>query len=191
MSKQMSWIFAIALAAVVAGCAYPTVTTQTVIVAGLGPVEIERLEVEVVDVQPAERIVLVRQGRRSWHVVVPEVFGNLRNIQPGDRVEIQRIEGVILGARRARKGARPGIVHTEAVSGPFQNLPDKFVVRSLTVTAQFQAFDPGTGIVMFVGPLGPRSLTVLDPVLKQDLGRIRRGDMIELTLAEAFHFQKY
>jgi hypothetical protein len=191
MSKQMSWFFAIALAAVVAGCAYPTVTTQTVIVAGLGPVEIERLEVEVVDVQPAERIVLVQQGRRSWHVAVPEVFGNLRNIQPGDRVEIRRIEGVILGARRARKGARPGVVYTEATSGPFQNLPDKFVVRSLTVTAQFQAFDPTTGIVMFVGPLGPRSLTVLDPVLKQDLGRVRRGDMIELTLAEAFHFQKY
>jgi hypothetical protein len=119
------------------------------------------------------------------------VFGSLRNIQPGDRVEIRRIEGVILGARRARKGARPGIVYTEATSGPFQNLPDKFVVRSLTVTAQFQAFDPTTGIVMIVGPLGPRSLTVLDPVLRQDLGRVRRGDMIELTLAEAFHFQKY
>jgi hypothetical protein len=188
----MSWVFAIALTAGIAGCApYPTVTTQTVIVAGVGPVEVEQLDVEVVDVQPAERIVLVRQGARSWHVAVPEVFGNLMNIQPGDRVEIRRVEGVIVGARRARRGARPGIVYTEAVSGPFQNLPDKFVVRSLTVTAQFQAFDPGTGIVSFVGPLGPRSLTVVDPVIKQDLGRIRRGDMIALTFAEAFHFQKY
>lgn len=193
MSRQMSWVFAIALAAGVAGCApYPTVTTQTVIVAGVGPVEIEQLDVEIVDVQPAERIVLVRQGGRSWHVAVPEVFGNLMNIQPGDRVEIRRIEGVILGARRARKGARPGIVYTEAVSGPpFHNLPDKFVVRSLTVTAQFQAFDPTTGIVSFVGPLGPRSLTVVDPVIKEDLRRIRRGDMVSLTFAEAFHFQKY
>lgn len=192
MSKHMSWVFAIALMAGIAGCApYPTVTTQTVIVAGVGPVEIEQLDVEIVDVQPAERIVLVRQGSRSWHVAVPEVFGNLRNIQPGDRVEIRRVEGVIVGARRARRGARPGIVYTEAVSGPFQNLPDKFVVRALTVTAQFQAFDPATGIVSYVGPLGPRSLTVVDPVIKQDLGRIRRGDMVALTFAEAFHFQKY
>lgn len=191
MSKRVSWIFAVVLAAGVAGCAtQPTVTTSTVIVAGVGPVEVERLEVEIVDVQPAERIVRVRQGIRSWHVAVPAVFGNLQNIQPGDRVEIRRVEGIIVGARRARKGAKPGIVYTEAVSGPFQNLPDKFVVRSLTLTAQFQAFDPATGIVSFVGPLGPRSLTVVDPGIKQDLTRLRRGDMIELTFAEAFHFQK-
>lgn len=193
MSKHMSWIFAMALAAGVAGCATsPTVTTQTVIVAGVGPVEIEQLDVEVVRVEPAARTVLVRQGARSWHVIVPEVFGNLRNIQPGDRVEIRRVEGVILSARRARKGARPGIVYTEAVSGPpFQNLPDKFVVRSLTLTARFQAFDPASGVVSYVGPAGQRSLTVVDPEIKDDLRRLRRGDLVDLTFAEAFHFQKY
>ena len=90
-----------------------------------------------------------------------------------------------------RAGAGPPIRENEAVSGtPFHNLPDKFVVRTLTLTAKFQAFDPGTGIVSFVGPLGQRSLTVVDPAIKQDLTRIRRGDMIELTFAEAFHFQK-
>lgn len=191
MSKHMGWIVAVALAAGVAGCAGPTVTTTTVVVAGLGPVDIEQMNVEVVDVQPSERIVVVRQGVRSWHVAVPAVFGNLQNIQPGDKLEIRRAEGVILGARRAKKGAKPAIVYTEAVSGPpFHNLPDKFVVRTLTLTAQFQAFDPASGVVSFVGPLGQRSLTVVDPVIKQDLTRIRRGDMIELTFAEAFHFQK-
>ena len=191
MSKHLGWIFAVALAAGVAGCAGPTVTTSTVVVAGVGPVDVELMTVEVVDVQPSERIVIVRQGVRSWHVAVPAVFGNLQNIQPGDRVEIRRAEGVILGAHRARKGAKPGIVYTEAVSGPpFHNLPDKFVVRTLTLTAKFQAFDPRTGIVSFVGPLGQRSLTVVDPVIKQDLTRIRRGDMVELTFAEGFHFQK-
>ncbi|KRE00655.1 hypothetical protein ASE61_19485 [Bosea sp. Root670] len=193
MSKQVSWIFAIALAMGLAGCAsYPTVTSQTVIVAGVGPVEVEQLNVDVVDVQAAERIVVVRQGRQTWHVAVPEVFGNLRNIQPGDRVEIRRVEGVIVGARRARKGARPSIIYTEAVSGPpFQNLPDKFVVRSLTLTARFERFDPATSLVNYVGPAGPRSLTVVDPMIKEDLRRLRRGDMVELTFAEGFHFQKY
>lgn len=191
MSKHLGWILAVALAAGVGGCAGPAVTTSTVVVAGVGPVDVEQMNVEVVDVQPSERIVIVRQGVRSWQVAVPAVFGNLQNIQPGDRLEIRRAEGVILGAQRARKGAKPGIVYTEAVSGlPFHNLPDKFVVRSLTVTAKFQAFDPATGIVSFVGPLGQRSLTVVDPVIKQDLTRVRRGDMIELTFAEGFHFQK-
>ncbi|HEV7260511.1 MAG TPA: hypothetical protein VGN82_22205 [Bosea sp. (in: a-proteobacteria)] len=192
MSKRMNWILALALAVGIAGCASnPTVTTSTVIVAGVGPVEVEQLDVEIVDVQPAERIVVVRQGARSWHVAVPAVFGNLQNIQPGDRVEIRRVEGAILGAKRARKGAKPGIVYTEAVSqGSFQNLPDKFVVRTLTLTARFQGFDPATGLVSYVGPWGARSLTVVDPVIKQDLTRLRRGDMIELTFAEGFHFLK-
>lgn len=192
MSKQVSWIFAVALAAGVAGCApVPTVTTQTVVVAGIGPVDIERMDVEVVDVEPSQRLVHVRQRGREWFVAVPEVFGSLNNIQPGDRVTIRRVEGVILGARRARKGARPGIIYTEAESGPFQNLPDRFVVRTLTVTARFLAFDAVSGTVSFEGPLGLRTLTVVDPEIKQDLRRLRRNDMIELTLAEAFHFEKF
>lgn len=193
MSKHRNWIFAIPLAAGLAGCApVPVVTTQTVIVAGVGAVEVEQLNVEIVDVDPAARIVLVRQGRSTWPVVVPEVFGNLQNIRAGDRVEIRRVEGAVLSARRARKGAKPGIVYAEAVSGPpFQNLPDKFVVRSLTLTARFETFDPATSVVNYVGPMGPRSLTVADPMIKNDLRRLKRGDMIELAFTEAFHFQKY
>src|SRR4051794_22228091 len=81
MLKPMSLIFAMALAAAVAGCATtPTVTSQTVIVAGVGPVEVEQLNVEIVDVDPAARMVLVRQGGHTWNVAVPEVFGNLQNI---------------------------------------------------------------------------------------------------------------
>lgn len=193
MLKQLSVIFAVSLAVGVAGCATsPTVTSQTVIVAGVGPVEVERLDVEVVDVRPAERIVVIRQGRQTWPVAVPEVFGNLQNISAGDRVEVRRVEGVILGAKRARRGAKPAIIYMEAASDPsFQNLPEKFVVRSLTVTARFESFDPATGVVSYVGPAGPRTHTVSDSAIQNDIRRLRRGDMVELTFAEAFHFQKY
>jgi hypothetical protein len=193
MLKKISVIFAVLLAAGVAGCATsPTVTSQTVLVAGVGPVEVEQLDVEIVDVDPVERMVIVRQGRQTWPVAVPEVFGDLQNINAGDRVQIRRVEGVVVGARRAPKGAKPAIVYTEAVSGPsFQNLPEKFVVRSLTVTARFESYDPATGIVSYVGPDGPRARTVSDPVIQNDIKRLRRGDMVTLTFAEGFHFQKY
>jgi hypothetical protein len=193
MSKQVSWIFAVALAAAVAGCAStPTVTTQTVIVAGHGPVEIEQMNVEVAEVDPAQRRVVVRQGIRAWTVEVPEIFGDLQNLRPGDRVQIRRVEGVILGMRRARKGAEPGIVYAEAASNAsFQNLPERFVVRSLTVTARFQAFDAATGSVSYIGPWGPRSLIVVDAAIKRDLARLRSGDMVDLTFAEAVYIQKY
>ncbi len=193
MLKQFSLIFAVFLAASVAGCATPpTVTSQTVVVAGVGPVAVEQLDVEIVDVDPTERMVVVRQGRQTWPVAVPEVFGNLQNINAGDRVQIRRVEGVVLGARRAQKGTKPAIVYTEAVSGPsFQNLPDKFVVRTLTVTARFESYDPAAGIVSYIGPNGPRTRTVSDPVIQNDIKRLRRGDMVALTFAEGFHFQKY
>ena len=193
MLKQLSIVIVTSLAAMVAGCAtYPTVTSQTVIVAGVGPVEVERLNVEIVDVEPEERIVRVRQGGNIWQVAVPEVFGTLLNINAGDRVDIRRVEGVVLGVRRARKGAQPGVVYTETTSDPsFQNLPDKFVVRTLTLTAKFETFDPATGVVNYVGPAGPRSQTVSDPAIQADLRRLKRGDMVQLTFAEAFYFQKY
>ncbi|RXT55336.1 hypothetical protein B6S44_09460 [Bosea sp. Tri-44] len=193
MLKHLSVFLALSLAAGVAGCATsPTVTSQTVIVAGVGPVEVEQLNVEIVDVEPAERMVRVRQGRNTWRVAVPEVFGNLQNINSGDRVEIRRVEGAVLGARRARKGTQPSIVYAETVSDPsFQNLPDKYVVRSLTLTARFENFDAATRVVNYVGPAGPRTHTVSDPAIQNDLRRLKRGDMVELTFAEAFYFQKY
>lgn len=117
MLKHMSVIAAVSLALACAGCATgPTVTSETVIVAGVGPVDVERLDVEVAAVNPAERVVVVKQGRQTWPVAVPEVFGNLQNISPGDKVEVRRVEGVILGARRARKGAKPAIIYSEAAA---------------------------------------------------------------------------
>lgn len=190
MLKKISLIAAVSFA--LAGCATtPTVTSQTVIVAGVGPVEVERLDVEIAAVNPAERIVVVKQGRQTWPVAVPDVFGNLQNLSPGDRVEVRRVEGVILGAKRARKGAKPAIIYTEAAAdSSFQNLPEKFVVRSLTVTARFEKFDPATNVVSYAGPAGPRTHVVSDPEIQNDIRRLKRGDMVELTFAEAFLLQK-
>ncbi|TCR66605.1 hypothetical protein [Bosea sp. BK604] len=189
MSKHISWIVALSIAAAVAGCATtPVVNTTTVIVAGVGPVEIESLSVRVVSVDRPSRSVIVEQRGRRWLVDVPPLFGDLSNVRVGDTVEIRRIEGAVLEVRRSRRGAKPGITYTEAVSGPqFQNLPDKYVVRALTLTARFERFDPATNVVSYVGPLGPRTLNVADPAIRAELQTMRRGDMVDLTFAEAFH----
>jgi len=189
MSKHISWIVALSIAAAVAGCATtPVVNTTTVIVAGVGPVEIESLSVRVVSVDRPSRSVIVEQRGRRWLVDVPPLFGDLSNVRVGDTVEIRRIEGAVLEVRRSRRGSKPGITYTEAVSGPqFQNLPDKYVVRALTLTARFERFDPATNVVSYVGPLGPRTLNVADPAIRAELQTMRRGDMVDLTFAEAFH----
>lgn len=189
MSKHINWIFALAVMSAASGCApYPLVSSETVVVAGVGPVEVERLNVRVVSVNRAARSVVVAQGRHQWLVSVPPVFGDLRRVRAGDMVEISRIEGAAVDVRRSRRGDRPGITYREAVSGPpFHNLPDKYVVRAVTLTARFERFDPASNIVSYVGPLGPRSLTVADPAVRAELQTFGRGDMVDLTFAEAFH----
>lgn len=190
MPKLSSWTIALMLALGSAGCA-PVITSRTVVVAGVGPVEIEQIDVEIVAVAPEEQFVTVRQGRFVWDVLVPPAFGDLRNIHTGDKLSVSRVEGVALSARRARKGTKPSITYTEAVAGaPFQNLPEKFVARSLALTATFERFDPETNIVSYVGPAGPRNLTVVDPALRRDLRHFRRGDLVELTFSEAVYIQK-
>lgn len=190
MPKHIGLIFAISIAVGAAGCATsPQISTQTVIVPGIGPVEGERLNVRVVSVDRPNRSVVVEQRGYRWRVEVPPVFGDLTNVRAGDMVEINRIEGVVVDVGRNRRGARPGITYTEAASSgsTFQNLPDRYVVRALTLTARFERFDAASNVVSYVGPLGPRSLTVVDPAVKAELQTFRRGDMVDLTFAEAFH----
>ena len=189
MSKFIGPFFAVALALGAAGCATtPVVTTETVIIAGVGPVEIERLTVRVVSIDRPNRSVIVEQRGSRWLVDVPPVFGNLENLREGDMVQINRVEGIIVDVRRPRRGAKPGITYTEAATEPtFQNLPDKYVVRAVTLTARFESFDRESSVVHYVGPFGPRTLTVTDPAVKAELRKFKRGDMVDLSFAEAFH----
>lgn len=189
MSKFIGPFFAVALALGAAGCATtPVVTTETVIIAGVGPVEIERLTVRVVSIDRPNRSVIVEQRGSRWLVDVPPVFGNLENLREGDMVQINRVEGIIVDVRRPRRGAKPGITYTEAATEPtFQNLPDKYVVRAVTLTARFERFDRESSVVHYVGPFGARTLTVTDPAVKAELRKFKRGDMVDLSFAEAFH----
>ncbi len=188
MSKRMSWIFALSIAVGLAGCAtQPIVTSQTVTVAGVGPVEIESLNVRVVSIDQPNRTVVVEQRGRRWLVEVPPLFGDLQTVRVGDNVEIRRVEGVLVDVGRKRRGSRPEIAYTEATSGPFQNLPDKYVVRGVTITTRFERFDAASGVVSYVGPFGPRSMTVVDPAVTAELQTFRKGDMVELSFVEAFH----
>ncbi|WP_162246197.1 hypothetical protein [Bosea sp. Leaf344] len=189
MLRSIGYPLALVISLGCAGCG-PLIITDTVSVAGVGPVEIDRIQVQVVSISPEERLATVRQGRYTWQVFVPPVFGNLRNVRPGDRLQISRIEGVALSVERARKGASAGITYNAFVSdGYFQNLPDKFVARSLTLTARIEQFDPNAGIVSYLGPSGLRKTRVIDPALRNAFAQFRRGDLVELTFSEAVYIE--
>ncbi|GLS21082.1 hypothetical protein GCM10007874_40990 [Labrys miyagiensis] len=192
MPKRIALILALLITAGMTACApHPQITSETVVIAGLGPVEVERIDVTVAAVNPGNRTVIVEQGAYKWLVDVPPIFGDLHQIRAGDRLQIRRADGAVLNMRRARRGERPGVAYTETVSEPrFQNLPDKYVAHSVTLTAKFESFDPSSGIVHYVGPAGYNSLRVMDPAIQADLGTLRKGDMVSLTFGEAYHILK-
>jgi hypothetical protein len=122
----------------------------------------------VVSIDRANRSVVVEQNRSTWRVDVPPVFGNLDRVREGDNVEIRRVEGVLLGMGRSKRGAKPAIIYAEAASEPqFQSLPDRFVVRAVTLTARFERFDAANDVVSHVGSFDPRSLRVTDRPSRQ------------------------
>ena len=60
MSKHIALVLAFSIAAGMTGCATgPEISSSTVIVAGVGPVEVERLNVRVVSIDRPNRSVVV------------------------------------------------------------------------------------------------------------------------------------
>jgi hypothetical protein len=165
----------------------PAFAQQPVMVAGVGPAAIEQMDVRVVSVDPPNHSLVVEQRGYRWLVQVPEVFGDLRSLRKGDRLQISRVDGALLALYRSKKGSKPNIVYEDsAADSTFQNLPARYVVRKVTITGRFTSFDPASSTVKFVGPEGPRSRPIADPVIIQEVKKLKRGDRIDLVYAQAY-----
>ncbi|CAH1661014.1 conserved exported hypothetical protein [Hyphomicrobiales bacterium] len=164
----------------------PAIAQQSVNVRGLGVVAVDNVDVRVVSVDLPSRNVVVERSGRQWRITVPEDFGSLAALRRRDRLSISRVESALIAVTPARRGTKPDVVFTVARDeGLFGNLPARWVVRNVTVTAQFTSFDAASGTVRYVGPEGARSLRVIDPAVISVLQTLRRGDMVNLVFTEA------
>lgn len=160
---------------------------QTVLIAGVGPAAIEQMDVRVVSVNPPDQSMVVEQRGYRWLVLVPEVFGDLRSLRAGDRLQISRVDGAVIALNRSGKGSKPKIAYEQAATdSTFQNLPARYVVQKVSVTGRFTSFDPATNTVSYVGPDGPRTRPVLDPVVIEDLKKLKKGDRIDAVFVQAY-----
>lgn len=160
---------------------------ETVLIAGVGPAAIEQMDVRVVSVNPPDHSMIVEQRGYRWLVLVPEVFGDLRSLRAGDRLQISRVDGAVIALNRSGKGSKPKISYEEsAKDSTFQNLPARYVVQKVRVTGRFTSFDPATNTVSYVGPDGPRARPVLDPIVIADLKKLKKGDRIDAVFVQAY-----
>jgi len=162
---------------------------RTVEVRGLGGVAVDSFNVRVLSVDLPTRTVQVERRGRQWRITLPEEFGSLNALRRRDRLQINRVESALVTVAPARRGARPDVTFSATRNdGLFGNLPARWVVRNVTVTARFVSFDAARGTVSYEGPEGPRTVRVADPAVVSALQQLKRGDMVNLSFTEATEF---
>jgi len=157
---------------------------QSISVPGVGPVNMENVQVRVVSVDRDSRNVVVERRGRQWRLSIPEEFGPLTALRRRDRLDINRVSGVAVSASPSQN-ARPDIVLSGGITtGAFEGLPAKWVQRKVTVTGKFVSLS-ANNVLTVDGPDGRRTIPVADPAILQTLRGMKAGQMIDVVFAEA------
>ena len=157
---------------------------QSISVRGVGPVQMENLQVRVVSVDRDSRNVVVERRGRQWRITVPEEFGDLAALRRRDGLDIHRVSGVAVSVSPSRN-TRPDIVLSGGIAtGEFDGLPAKWVQRKVTVTGKFVSLSANNTLTID-GPDGRRSILVSDPAILQTLRGMKAGQMVDAVFGEA------
>lgn len=171
-----------------AGAVTPALS-QAIEVRGVGGVDIQSVDVRVLAIDLPSRTVQVESKGYQWRVTLPEEFGPLTNIRVRDRLQINRVQGALVSIEPAKRGAKPSVESTTSSNdGLFGNLPARWVVRKMVVTAKFTGLDSNARLLSYTGPEGSRTVPVVDPEVLAALKKVKKGSMIVLNYAEATEF---
>jgi hypothetical protein len=140
--------------------------------------------VESVDQRTREVVLRGPEGNRVTVTAGPEVR-NLAQVRRGDRVVVTY--GAALAVEMAPPGGGPP---AEVAAGMARAEPGERPAgaEGLRVRARvrIEAVDPATGRVAFVGPQGVRRVvTPQSPAMADFARRLRPGDEVDMTYAEA------
>ena len=188
-NAMLASLVAIPLFGGVHGYTTPALAAQGMNVRGVGAVDIQNMNVRILAIDIPSRTVRVESKGHQWDLTLPQEFGPLTNIRVRDRLQINRVQGALVSVAPAKRGAKPSVVSTTSSdTGTFDNLPARWVVRKMTVTARFDGLDAANGVVSFTGPQGPGTIKVVDPEVLAALKKVKKGSLIVLNYAEANEF---
>ena len=142
--------------------------------------------VEAIDLD--KRLLELRDGDQTVTVQVSPEVRNLEQVKVGDRVVVRFFEA--FAAQLRKKGESETIGDVDAVAGstraPAGDKPGAAVGNTVTTTVVIEAVDRTDHSITFTGPTGmTRTVTVDDPQAQQFIGKLRKGDEVELTYSEA------
>jgi hypothetical protein len=141
--------------------------------------------VESVDQSTREVVLRGPEGNRVTVTAGPEVR-NLAQVRRGDRVHVTY--GAALAVEMAPPGGAgpPAEVATGMARAEPGARPAGAVGQRVRARVRIQEVDPVTGRVAFVGPQGVRRVvTPQNPAMADFARRLRPGDEVDMTYAEA------
>ncbi len=167
---------AVAVAALLAGCAKPLPSGESV--------ETEEITARVTAIDRNARLVTV-EGEAGNQLVVQagDDVRNLDQIQVGDTVALIYTEAVAWEVKKGSEGAVGVTEATSATRAAPGEKPGAMAARMVMVTAAITAIDTQKGTVTLRGPSG-RDLTVKarDPA---NLKKVKVGDLVDISYTEA------
>ena len=141
--------------------------------------------VTVEKVDTANRKLMLKDAEGdSMTVRVPEDV-KLEEIKKGDRVNVDYYETLAVSMKKAEKGAKPSMRETTTAQREPGKMPGGMAARQITATALITEVDTANNDITIKGPKGEMHTINVDPEMKQDLAKLKKGDMVEVTFTEA------
>jgi hypothetical protein len=147
-------------------------------------------DVQVVGVFAERGELLVKTPNKDQYpLYVPEVINDPELTVTNRVLEVSYVLGVVTDIE-VFPGGEPGFSVADDVTWADQgNLPDDFIKRLVTATAQIVSVDAAAGTVTFVAPDGEtRTAQVQDPKILKEL-KVRPGDLADITFFEAIDLE--
>ena len=141
--------------------------------------------VESVNQSTREVVLRGPEGNRVTVTAGPEVR-NLAQVRRGDRVVVTYGAALAVEMAPPGGGGPPAEVATGMARAEPGERPAGAVGQRVRARVRIQEVDPVTGRVAFVGPQGVRRVvTPQDPAMADFARRLRPGDEVDMTYAEA------
>ena len=141
--------------------------------------------VEKVDTKKRQLSLKDDQGN-TFKVNVPQEVERFDQIKKGDKITVDYYSSVALALKKGANGKAPSARETamaERTPGP---LPGGMVARKVTATAEIVKVDKTENKVTVKTPSGEmETIHVTDPAMQADLAKLKKGDKIQASYAEA------
>jgi len=178
-ARRLAWVWIAALVALAGGCAGNKEPLEIT--------EVEEIEAEVTAVDVSRRLVSLRgpDGNELTIQAGPEVR-NLAQIRVGDRLSVSYTRAFIASMTEEGQPASEGTVAIGAVRAEEGERPGAAVGGMISATVEIISIGEDGTSVTFRGPTGDlRSMDVLREEARAFVRKLKLGDMVDLTYAEA------